>query len=150
MVSGTSSSAILAGFLVRPKDVQENKTYYARNVTQFFKENSERFFEKRTINVGALWVVTALSGIMGAYVGYRLGVKIYANPQVETTIKELQAIIKDMKKIKKVRETTRQTRPAIQNDHEITRLEERRQKTFKRLLSKYGLKEELEKIDEEI
>jgi patatin-like phospholipase/acyl hydrolase len=44
MVSSTSSSSILAGFLVRPVEKATNTSFYARDVTKFFKENSESFF----------------------------------------------------------------------------------------------------------
>ena len=40
MVAGTSSSAILAGFLVRPNDASNNKSYYARDVIQSFRDEN--------------------------------------------------------------------------------------------------------------
>jgi len=137
MVAGTSSSAILAGFLVRPKDQRTGQSYLAKNVTQFFKQNSEKFFEKRTINTGALWVVTVISGLIGALIGYRLGVRIFANPQIELTIKELQNVIDDLKEIKIAKESFRQTRPAINNDDSSYK-RETYAKTFKKLVKKYS------------
>jgi hypothetical protein len=41
--------------------------------------------------------------MIGAVVGYRIGVRIFANPQVEQTILELKSIIKDLKSLKKKR-----------------------------------------------
>jgi len=103
MVAGTSSSAILAGFLVRPGDSKNNYSYYARDVVNFFKTRNEDFFESRHLNSGAHWIVTILSAMIGAVAGYRLGVRIYANPPVEQTIVELQCFIKDLKSLKKTR-----------------------------------------------
>jgi hypothetical protein len=80
MVAGTSSSANLAGFLVRPSDPSNNLSYYARDVVNYFKKNNELFFESRHINVGAQWIVTFVSAMIGAVLGYRMGVRIFANP----------------------------------------------------------------------
>jgi hypothetical protein len=133
-VAGTSSSAILAGFLIRPKDSQTNQSYLAKNVTQYYKDNAEKFFEKRKINVGALWVVTVIAAMMGAMVGYRIGVRIFANPKVEQTIEELKNVIKDLKKIKKAHKSQNVQRGTIQNDDSLDVKKATYTKAFKKLI----------------
>ena len=105
MVSSTASSSILAGFLVRPVEKATNSSYYAKNVTEFFKDNSEKFFESRHINLGALWIITIVGAFVGSFMGYRIGVRIYANPQMEQTIIELKSVIKDLTTLRKSRDS---------------------------------------------
>ena len=91
------------------------------------------------MNDGAHWIVTVVSAMIGAVVGYRLGVRIFANPQVEQTIKELKLVIKDLKKLKKNRNSVRQLdRMTIQAKADHSSID-KLNKASKEFLRKYGL-----------
>jgi len=55
------------------------------------------------MNLGALWIVTVIGAFVGSMAGYRIGVRIFANPQVEQTISELKNVIKDLNVLSKTR-----------------------------------------------
>ncbi len=81
MITGTSSSAILTAYLTRPNDFLNNESYYAQDAIQYFMDEGPKIFQSREINYGAVGILVFISSLMGLFFGYKLGVKIFANPQ---------------------------------------------------------------------
>ncbi len=46
------------------------------------------------MNDGVLWIITALSGLIGGVIGLKVGVRMFANPEVEDAMVELKKMIK--------------------------------------------------------
>jgi len=81
MISGTSSSSILTAFLVRPNDNNKNESFYASDAIQLFTNEGKKFFEDRTINYGAVGILVIISALMGLFIGHKIGILIFANPE---------------------------------------------------------------------
>ena len=58
------------------------------------------FFKSRTINYGTVISIILVSAFMGLGFGYKMGVRIFANPKKMQKLKELKNLIKFLKEIK--------------------------------------------------
>jgi D-serine dehydratase len=63
-------------------------------------DEGPKFFQTRTINYGTVINIILVSALMGLSLGYRMGVRIYANPKKMKKLKELKNLIKFLKEIK--------------------------------------------------
>ncbi len=95
MISGTSSSSILAAFLARPPDVNTTWESYASEVVKVFETQGQTFFATRKLNEGALWIITIVSGLIGGVIGLKMGIRYFENPEVEEALVELKRIVKE-------------------------------------------------------
>lgn len=108
-IAGTSTGAILAATLAVKNDPKSNNSYYAGDVINFFLNDGPEVFQDRKINNGMLWIVTIITGLMGAWLGYKLGVMLFANPRTEKNLRHIRLIIKELKGlVKKERRLTLQ------------------------------------------
>ena len=57
--------------------------------------------------------MTTIGAFVGSMMGYHIGVRIFANPQVEKTISELKNVIKDLGTLRKTRASLHATRMTI-------------------------------------
>ena len=100
MITGTSSSAILTAYLVRPNDKNATESYFAQDAIQYFLDNGQTFWQSREINYGCVGILIVISAFMGLYAGYYLGVKIFASPEKIKKLNELKKLINALKELK--------------------------------------------------
>jgi hypothetical protein len=97
MITGTSTGAILAGTLAVKNDPASNSSYYASDVVDFFMNDGPEIFQDRKINYGLLGIIVVISGLIIGWWGYKIGVRIFANPKVEKNLKHIRMLIKELK-----------------------------------------------------
>ena len=63
-------------------------------------DEGPKFFESREINYGAVGILVVISSFMGLYFGYKVGVRLFANPRKLKKLNELKKLINALKEIK--------------------------------------------------
>ena len=48
-----------------------------------------------------LWIITLITALIGAVLGYKLGCMIFANARVQKNLREITKLIKELKKVRK-------------------------------------------------
>lgn len=81
--------------------INSTQQNYAKEVVKIFENQGPSFFKSTQVNIGAVWIVTVLSGMIGGIIGLKIGVRMFANPDVEYALIELKRMIKELKTIKK-------------------------------------------------
>jgi hypothetical protein len=100
-ISGTSTGSILAATLGVPNDELSNNSYYASDVIDFFMTDGPLIFTSNTINLGMLWIITIITGLIACRLGYRIGIKFFANPRLRKELHLYKMIIKELKSSKR-------------------------------------------------
>lgn len=104
MIAGSSTGSILTAALVCP--AQEDKTkpaYFADTVVNFYKDKGPEIYRYTGMNKGLQIVVIIFSILIGGVLGFRLGKKIFSDPQIDDLHRLLRQHIKEQKKLYKER-----------------------------------------------
>lgn len=72
----------------------------------FFMKSGPGIFTSNSINLGLLWIITLTTAAIGGYLGYVLGVKIFANPKLRTDLGLLKLLIRELKAMKRLERKT--------------------------------------------
>jgi hypothetical protein len=102
MVAGTSTGSILATALVTPS--QEDRTkpaYYSDKIYDLYVKRGPEIFKHTAFNSGLLAVIVAGSVLIGGFFGFRLGKRIFADPEIEDLHRSLREYIRKCKKAAK-------------------------------------------------
>ena len=104
MISGTSTGGLLTTALVTPSKDDRSQPYYSDFIIDLFVNEGPTIFKAQTINQGLLGIMIVTFIMIFGVLGYKLGKRTFANPQVEDTIYKMKKYIRDMKRQAKTSE----------------------------------------------
>ena len=93
LITGTATQSILAASLSVPRDNQTNSTYYANDTIDFFMKDGPKIFTSRSINSGLVFIITLQNIFICGYLGYLLGIRMFANPKKINELKIVKLLI---------------------------------------------------------
>lgn len=102
LVAGTSTGSLLATAIVLPNNNtaeypdQKNK-FFAEEAIKVYKDNGSVVFKKFTYSLTTLIIGIVGFALLGALIGYNIGVKLYTNPRHEDAMLSFHAYIKQRK-----------------------------------------------------
>jgi hypothetical protein len=102
MVAGTSTGSILSMALAAPKQGDITKpAFYASDIYDFYINKGPEIFKATSINKGLLVICILAATLIGGFLGFRAGKRIFADPQMENTHRMIRDYIKECKKTAK-------------------------------------------------
>lgn len=99
MIAGTSTGGILATALAAPSITDKTKPgFNADDIIKLYQDKGKEIFKKVGINKGLIGTITFFSIIIGAVLGYYLGVRIYSDSHTDENHRMLRIYIKELRK----------------------------------------------------
>ena len=102
MVAGTSTGSILATAIVTPSNENRSQpAYYSDTIYNLYDKQGREIFKHTSLNMGLLIVSILASTLIGGFLGFRWGVRIFADPEIETLHQKMRDYIRSCKKAAK-------------------------------------------------
>ena len=100
LLAGTSTGSILASSLGFPNEKGGNK-FYAPDVIDIYINNGTEVFSEYKMKKSSVAFGTFMFALIGAVIGYFVGLWVYTDPEQEKIFKEFVEYVKNTKKVKK-------------------------------------------------
>jgi hypothetical protein len=99
MIAGSSTGSILAAALVTPeKNGSHNNAYWAEDVRDVFYDDDKELFTLNHLPYALIVLFTLIGAALGGFLGYRYGIRIFDNKELEEAHEAIRDYIKKAKK----------------------------------------------------
>jgi hypothetical protein len=99
MIAGSSTGSILAAALVTPEEKNSTKNkYFAEDVRHVYYDEDDKIFHINHLPYVLIVLLTLLGSLVGGFLGYRYGIRLYDNKEVEEAHEFIRDYIKKAKK----------------------------------------------------
>jgi hypothetical protein len=99
MIAGSSTGSILAAALTTPKEPGSSQNaYFAEDVRHKFYDDADEIFHKNHLPYALITFLTLFGALAGGFLGYKWGIKIFDNREVEDAHEAIRDYIKKAKK----------------------------------------------------